>query len=74
MSKDAVAQAVAARFERFYLDLQWELAEFIRRPKATAVGVGVIVKRVALAHGIAVAEQYPLPRLTGSEERERRDG
>jgi hypothetical protein len=59
---------------RFYLDLIWELESFIRQPRATPVGVGVVVKRVAIAHGVEVAQNYPLPRLTRAEERERRSG
>lgn len=74
MSDDVVEDVVAARLDRFYLDLQWALGEFIRQPKATPVGIGVIIKRVAKANGVRAAEHYPLPRLTRTEEREQWDG
>jgi hypothetical protein len=67
--RDSGAGAAEA-LERFYLDVLWELGEFIRRPKATAVGAAVVVKRVAKAHGIKVADRFPLPRLTREEREE----
>ncbi|MGA8725451.1 MAG: hypothetical protein WB565_10440 [Acidimicrobiales bacterium] len=57
--------------DRFYRDLLWELEVFGRRRSATALGAAVVVKRVALAHGIAVAERLPLPRLNRAELEER---
>jgi hypothetical protein len=74
VSEDAIEEVVAARLNRFYLDLQWALGEFIRQPKATPVGIGVIIKRVATAHGVEAASVYPLPRLTRAEEGERHNG
>jgi hypothetical protein len=57
--------------ERFYSDLLYELGEFARRPSATAIGAAVVVKRVAKAHGVEVAERLPLPRFTRAERQER---
>jgi hypothetical protein len=56
-----------AALERFYVDLWRELDEFIHGRKPTAAGSAVILKRVALAHGIRVASDLPLPRLTRGE-------
>ena len=55
--------------EAFYADVLWELGEFIRRPKSTAIGAAAVVKRVAVAHGLELAYRLPLPRLS-REERE----
>jgi hypothetical protein len=65
------AEIVAKALEGFYLDVLWELDLFIRRPKSTVVGSAVVVKRVARQHGIAIAESFPLPRLTHEEREER---
>jgi hypothetical protein len=53
--------------ESFYKDLIHELGEHARRPGATAIGAAAVAKRVARAHGLAVAERLPLPRLTRAE-------
>jgi hypothetical protein len=53
--------------EKFYVDFWHELDEFIHGRKPTAAGSAVILKRVALAHGIRVANDLPLPRLTRGE-------
>lgn len=53
--------------ERFYADVVWELGIFIRGPRPTAAGAAVVVKRVALAHGVQLADDLPLPRLTRGE-------
>ena len=53
--------------ERFYADLWWELDQFVHGPRPTAAGVAVVVKRVDLAHGVRLAEDLPLPRLTRGE-------
>ena len=52
-------------------DFFWELAEFIRKPGATAAGAAVVAKRVALRHGVDTARLLPLPRLTRAELEER---
>jgi hypothetical protein len=59
--------------ERFYADLLHELGEFARRPSATAIGAAVVVKRVAKAHGLEVADRLPLPRFNRAELEERCD-
>lgn len=64
---DTMDPGPSAELEAFYRDLLWELGEFARRKSATAVGASIVVKRVALAHGIEVAERLPLPRLTRKE-------
>lgn len=71
VSDSGNGQSASPALERFYADLLWELDLFVRRPAATATGAAVVVKRVALAHGVRVAELLPLPRLT-REEREQR--
>jgi hypothetical protein len=53
--------------ERFYRDVLYELGEFARRPGATAVGAAVVVKRVAKAHGLELADRLPLPRFNRAE-------
>ena len=50
----------------FYRDLLFELGEHAQRG-GTAFGAAVVAKRVALAHGLAVAESVPLPRPTRAE-------
>ena len=59
--------------DQFYRDLLFELGEFVQRRTATAVGAAVVVKRVAVAHGIEVAGRLPLPRLSRAEREERSD-
>lgn len=61
---DTTRPAVDA--ERFYRDLLHALGEHARRRGATAQGAAVVAKRVALEHGLAVAE-LPLPRLNRAE-------
>jgi hypothetical protein len=53
--------------ERFYRDVLHALGEHARRRGATAQGAAVVVKRVARAHGLQIAEALPLPRLTREE-------
>jgi hypothetical protein len=62
---------VSRALDAFYSDLLWELEAFIRRRTATAVGAAVVVKRVAIAHGIESARLLPLPRLTRAEREDR---
>jgi len=70
---ESVGEAEGA-LERFYADLWWELGEFIHGRRATAAGAAVIVKRVARAQGVRVAEDLPLPRLTRAERKLAEDG
>jgi hypothetical protein len=53
-------------FREFYRDLMYELGEHAQRG-GTAYGAGAVLKRVALAHGLAVAEHTPLVRPTRAE-------
>ena len=57
--------------DSFYRDVLHELGEFARRPSATAIGAAVVVKRVAMAHGVQVAERVPLPRFSRAEREDR---
>ena len=52
--------------DSFYRDVLWELGLLAERG-GSAVGAAAVVKRVALAHGLAVAAHVPLPRLTRAE-------
>ena len=52
--------------DRFYRDVLHELGELAQRG-GTATGAAVVVKRVALTHGVASAEHSPLPRLNRAE-------
>jgi hypothetical protein len=52
--------------ERFYRDLVWELGEFAQGG-GTAFGAAAVVKRVAKAYGLVVADRVPLPRPTRAE-------
>ena len=70
MSGDSQFEATTDRIEQFYRDLLHELGEFGRRPSATALGAAVVVKRVAKAHGIEIADRLPLPRLNRAEREE----
>lgn len=56
-------------FDQFYCELLHELGK-LAREGGTAVGAAVVAKRVALDHGVSLAEWVPLPRLT-KEEKER---
>lgn len=58
------ASAVPFDPDAFYRDLMDALAEWQRRPEATSRGCVTVVKRVAQAHGIALADRLPLPRLS----------
>ena len=69
----AIAHSPNEALEAFYRDLIWELDQFIQRRTSTATGAAVVVKRVALVHGIEVAQRLPLPRLSRAEERARGD-
>lgn len=53
--------------EAFYRDVLDALGVHMRRRDATAQGAAAVVKRVALGHGLPVAERLPLPRLTRAE-------
>jgi hypothetical protein len=57
--------------EAFYRDVLHELGEFARRPSATAIGAAAVVKRVANAHGLEIADRLPLPRFNRAEREER---
>jgi len=67
VSEDDSDRVVSAELERFYADVFWELGVFIRGPEPTAAGAAVVVKRVAKAHGVRIADDLPLPRLTRAE-------
>jgi hypothetical protein len=56
--------------EHFYRDVLNALDEHARRKGATAQGAAVVVKRVARAYGLAIAEHLPLPRLNRAEREE----
>ncbi len=71
MAEVSPTPAVSAVQDAFYRDLLYELGEFARRPSATAIGAAVVVKRVAIAHGISSAEELPLPRFNRAEREER---
>jgi hypothetical protein len=74
MAKSADAVASSELLERFYRDVLYELGEFARRPSATAIGAAVVVKRVARAHGLEIADLVPLPRFSRGEREERAEG
>lgn len=71
MSAEPVRSDYPELLDAFYRDLLWELGEFARRPSATAIGAAAVVKRVAKAHGIEVADRLPLPRFTRAERESR---
>jgi len=71
LSKTDPGPNPSEELDHFYRELFHELAEFIRRPGATAAGAAVVAKRVALAHGLPIAQYLPLPRLTRAEYEER---
>jgi len=73
MPEGAIPVDAKGVLERFYRDLLYELGEFGRRPSATALGAAVVVKRVAVVHGIEVAERLPLPRLNRAEREDQAD-
>jgi hypothetical protein len=52
--------------DRLYRDVLYELGLLAQRG-GSAVGAAAVVKRVALAHGVASAEYSPLPRLNRAE-------
>jgi len=70
-SQGAAMSETPSSLDRFYVDLLHELGEFARRPSATAIGAAVVVKRVAQAHGVAMADRLPLPRFNRAEREER---
>jgi hypothetical protein len=74
VSKTGLDEGAQEELSRFYREFFYELGEFIRRPAATAAGAAVVAKRVALAHGLQVAQHLPLPRLTRAEYEERELG
>jgi hypothetical protein len=45
----------------FYARLLHELEEIVRRPSATAMGAAVVLKGVAKAHGVEIADRLPSP-------------
>lgn len=55
--------------DRFYADVLDALGD-LARAGGSAVGAAAVVKRVALAHGVSLAESLPLPRLTRVEREE----
>lgn len=57
--------------EQFYRDVLWALREHAMRKGSTAQGAAVVVKRIAKAHGLEVADRLPLPRLSRSQLEER---
>lgn len=61
------------RLDAFYAELLHELEEHIQRRQATALGFGVIIKRVGIAHGIPKASRLPLPRLSRDHRESRAD-
>jgi hypothetical protein len=65
-------RAVATALEHFYLDLLYELGEHAFRG-GTAIGAAAVLKRVARAQGLVIAERLPLPRFTRAELEARRD-
>lgn len=52
--------------DQFYCELLYALGE-LARSGGTAVGAAAVAKRVAKAHGLALADWVPLPRLTREE-------
>jgi len=70
---DASVVDSTVALDQFYRDVLFELGEFVQRRGATATGAAVVVKRVAVAHGIEVASRLPLPRLSRAEREERSD-
>lgn len=70
---DPTEAPVSENLDRFYADLLHELGEFARRSTATAIGAAVVVKRVAQAHGVKMADRLPLPRFSRAEREERSD-
>jgi hypothetical protein len=52
--------------DAFYRDVLYELGLLAQRG-GSAVGSAAVVKRVAVAHGLAVAGLVPLPRLNRAE-------
>jgi hypothetical protein len=52
--------------DRFYSDVLHELGLLAQRG-GSATGAAAVVKRVALAHGVAAADCVPLPRLNRAE-------
>ena len=59
-------------FQEFYRDLMYEFGEHAQRG-GTAYGAAAVLKRVALAHGLAVAEHTPVVRPTRAERETVRD-
>jgi hypothetical protein len=57
--------------EAFYSDLLHELTEFMQTRRPTVTGFGTVIKRVARAHGIGLADKLPLPRYSRAQLRER---
>jgi hypothetical protein len=50
--------------DAFYRDVLDALGEWMARPESTPRGAVTVVKRVAVAHGVPVAERLALPRLS----------
>lgn len=55
--------------DRFYADLLDALGKHALKG-GTAIGAPVVLKRVALSHGLEVADRLPLPRPTRHEREE----
>lgn len=62
--QDQAAQLSREALERFYRDVLHALDELMQQDNRTVQGVGVMLKRVALEHGITAAQRIALPRLS----------
>ena len=69
MSVDASGAVAPIPFDpnAFYRDLLQALDDWQRRKEATPRGAVSVVKRVALEHGVPLADRLPLPRLNRTE-------
>jgi hypothetical protein len=65
---DDVARGAEEALSEFYRAAVWALSEHVRSSR-TAVGFGVVLKRLAVERGVTAAAQVPLPRLSRAEER-----
>ncbi|MEY2448931.1 MAG: hypothetical protein QOH79_2407 [Acidimicrobiaceae bacterium] len=65
-------EAVQEALDRFYRDVMYALDVHMQRKSATAQGSAAVVKHVAQAHGLEVADRLPLPRLCRAELEDRR--
>jgi hypothetical protein len=65
-SKEVSAVSSLVDIERFYADVLEALGTHALKG-GSPFGAAVVVKRVAKAHGLAVADRLPLPRATRAE-------